>query len=251
MTRLPKPTSAAEAPSVEAVERLVAQREDELAIIEGDIASAEARRREILVGDDDDASFESAELAIDRLERKRLRAFVRLEQARAELAEAEAGEKEQRRKTRYEAGLAAEKEFERLTEEYAERAAALIETLRKIGQHADAIRVANDNHEHYAQRIDVPGLRISDVVVLPSATGEHHYVWCKGESAPQPQKHPGWVTFEGVLTPFDETILPAYAARAAEKSKPAIMPVAQRTAPQPKYGERELPDGIRVCRAAR
>jgi hypothetical protein len=42
-----KQNAPAEMNAVEAAEALVAQREDELAIIEGDIASAEARRREI------------------------------------------------------------------------------------------------------------------------------------------------------------------------------------------------------------
>jgi hypothetical protein len=98
--------------------------------------------------------------------------------------------------------------------------------------------MANDNVEHYTERLDVDGLRIGDVVVLPRQSSEGGYIWCKGEPAPQPRKHPGWVTFDGVLTPFDETNHAHVAARAAEKSKPAITPVAQRSAPPPtKYGE--------------
>ena len=52
--------------------------------------------------------------------------------------------------------------------------------------------------------------------------------------------------FEGILTLFDETNPAHVAARAAEKSKPAIAPIAQRTAPpQPQYGDITLPSGER------
>jgi hypothetical protein len=243
MTKLPKPTQV-EAPSaVEAAELLVATREDELAIIEGDIASAEADLPE-LAGSEDDAAFESASLGVERLRRKELRATKRLEAARAELATAEARDKQDRKSARYEAGKKAAEEVDRLTAEYGERAAALIETFRKIARHAEVINAANESCSHYAQRLDVRGLRIGERVVLVDASTEYGYLWCKGEPTPPP-KYPSYVMFEGVLTLFDETNPAHVAALAAEKSKPAIAPVAQRTAPQPKYGERELPDGSR------
>ncbi len=217
MTKLLNPAPAAE-PSVADAERLVAARADELAIIERDIASAESRRRELLVGDDD-AAYESAEIALDRLGRKRHRAFVRLEVARTEYAEAKAREKEDRRKARYDAGLAAAAEVERLVGEYAKRAAAVVETLREIATHAETIRVADENRPPYSSWFDVAGLRIAASVVLPDLVAEDGYIW--------PQDEP--------------------ASGAIDKSQPTIVhPVPKSTLQAVRqYGEHALPDGSR------
>ena len=100
--------------------------------------------------------------------------------------------------------------------------------------------------EHYTQRLEPRGIHLGASVVLPSATGEHHYVWCKGEPTPPPKYH-SYVMFEGILTLFDETN-PGHCSRpiCREIETPAITPVAQRTAPPPsKYGDHTLPDGTR------
>lgn len=198
-------------------ERLVAARADELAIIERDIASAESRRRELLVGDDDTA-YESAEIALERLGRKRHRAFVRLEVARTEHAEAKASEKEARRAALYEAGRAAAIEVERLVEEYEKRAAAVVETLREIAAHAEAIKIADDNRAPYTQWLDSDSLRIGGSVVLPASTQGGGYIWPSDEIVPE----------------------------AAENSTPAAPRVYQPASQQEKqYGEHVSDDGSR------
>jgi hypothetical protein len=173
MTKLSKPTPA-EMNAVETAELLVAQRADELAIIEGDIASAEADLPE-LAGSEDDSAFETASLGIERLRRKELRATKRLEAARAELAEAEAGEKEDRRKARYEAGANAVAEIETLTAKYTEHAGAIVEILREINSRAKVIEVANNNRADYAPWFEAPQLGLS--VRLPIGGGEYGWLW--------------------------------------------------------------------------
>ncbi|QAY95104.1 hypothetical protein CWB41_04650 [Methylovirgula ligni] len=182
MTKL-KPAPAAE-PSVADAERAVSEAALEFADIKARIASAEAALPRLAL-DPDDSKFEEASLQIDRLKRSKLRAQARLEQAKAALIAANARAKESRRKALYDAGLAAEAEIKKLVDEYGRRAAAVVEVLREIATHADAINVASENRPLYSPLFDVRGLYIGGCVVLPSAHDEHGYIWSRGEPEPE------------------------------------------------------------------
>lgn len=175
MTKLK--TAPAALPSVaEAAARAVSEREDALAVIEGDIASAEASLSD-LASEDDDALFEATSLNIERLRRSELRASKRLAAAHTAHTEAKAGEERGRRRALYEAGLQADAEVERLAGEYGKRAAAVAETLHDIHQHAEVIRIANENRPDYTPWSDPHGLRIYEGVRLPAAAKSGASIW--------------------------------------------------------------------------
>ena len=120
----------------------------------------------------------------------------------------------------YEAGLRAESEVEKLIDEYGRRAAAIVETLREIGKHADAINVASENRPLYSPLFAIRGLLLGGSVVLPSANDEYRYIWSRGEPEPN-----------------------AAGAEAAP-----VAPFVPRSQPHAgeKFGGRTLPDGTRV-----
>lgn len=214
-----KQTSVPALPSAEDAAALVAARESELAAIRADTATAEAAMPALAL-DPDDSAFESASLEIERMRRGEMRAVARLESAQADLLEAKAREQQDRRQTLHEAGKAAAAEVERLAVEYGRRATAVAETLREIHKHAETIRIADDNRPTGAPWFDVYGLRIKESVVLPAATKDGDYVWCRGEPAPRPPKSPGYVTVDGIMVQFDASNSAHVAARAAEKPTP-------------------------------
>ena len=134
-------TAPAEAPSVEEAAALVAQLRADIEATKTQIETAESIRdaKALTLTDPE---FEAEVLATERAKRSLLRLKAQLKAAEAQHVEAKAREEGSPASALYEAGCEGSREVERLTEEYAERAASLIETLRKIGQRAEAIRVS-------------------------------------------------------------------------------------------------------------
>jgi hypothetical protein len=240
------PTAPAATPSVEESAALVETIKADIAATKTQIETAESERdaKALTLSD---AAFEAHVLETERKKRSLLRLQKQLEVAQAQHTEAKERDKEQRRAALYEAALAAEKAVESLAEEYAKRAAAVVETLRKIDDHAEVIRIGNANLEHYTLRIEPRGILLGANVVLPHPTAAYEYIWSHGEPAPRPPKEPERVWVGNILTYYDASNPDHVAARTAEQSKPAITPVARRPAPQEssKFGERILEDGSR------
>jgi hypothetical protein len=250
MTKL-KATPAA-LTAVEQAELLIAQREDELAIIEGDLAAAEAALSDLAAQEDDDA-YETKSIEIERLRRSEVRVIRRLGTAREAFFEAERDEEQNRRRSTFAEGKKAASEADRLVQVYAEHARAIAETLRAIEKLREPVETANRDAPPGEREIDTHALSIHLSVELPASTPDGERFWYRpdgfgyGPLNPRPAlqifRQPVFANGRWILSDDD-----GYeAAVAAEKSKPtALAPVAQRTAPPPsKYGERLHEDGSR------
>jgi hypothetical protein len=247
LTKLPK--LPATAPSgLEIAEKLVAQREDELAQLETDIASAEASLPD-LAESDDEAAYEAAGLKIERLRHKELRATKRLEHARDALVEAEKADEQACRRVLFAEGQKATAEAQRLAGEYSKHATAIVDILNAIHKLEEPIEAANKSLPEGERRIEAHALRIEASVKLPAATEDGEDFWWHdfyGRSPlnPPPPRSPGSVLVDGACVMFDPANPAHVAARDAKPSTP--QPVAQREVPTPpRYGERTLPDGSR------
>jgi hypothetical protein len=181
---------------------------------------------------------------------------VRLEQAREALAEAEAGEEQDRRRALFQAGTKAATEAEKLVGKYAEHAAAIADTLRAIDNLREPIELANRDLPEGESEIDTHAFSINLGVELPAATADGVKFWYRPDGfgysplnpPPPPTPYRPQPVFANGRWIFcdDEEY---HAGAAAEKSKPAIMPVAQRsTPPPPKYGERLHEGGSRAIK---
>lgn len=186
--KIPKPAAA---DAVSEAAHQVTLRNDELAAIRSEIAAAESALPSLAL-EPDDAKFETASLAIERLRRSELRAQKRLEASHAAYAEAKAGEEQGRRRALYAEGVKAHEEGERLLEQYATKAAEIVEILRGLDKLRAPIDAANKYLPNAEREIDWYEMtRLCESVVLPASTcGGKDFWWRSTEWTAGPLDEP-------------------------------------------------------------